>query len=556
MASEEAPGRWSDDVDDDLVVTREWLDEASQRARSRWPRIKPPITFLGRQTLPATGASAATRGMTADTTSETPPISDEHANREGASGAWDTMRIGWERSLTPRQKALRAGGISLLILLTLYTLLGGPAATVDATQRLMATIDARLHPPKPLPTLAERGFVPIKSPPGAYNLPEMSVAPETGQSEAAWACWATPYSSGGQRGGWHAHAYYTATSGAHWSAVTLPETTAQACDVYADGEAGGRALFVLAQGLAPDGSCMSPFLYLTGGDGATMTHVPWPLSPSDSVCQFDVALEGAAIYVWSHNPLLRGTNPYLPPTGRLIVSRDLGQTWASADYGLDDSTGLDIVGFRPGGRILATIADAHTSGSAARLMESDNYGASWRDYGDLPGAFPQVFVSTDSSVSDHGGWGRLYLQAEMVSTGAPAVLLRGYLATAYLGQTWTSLPLPPLLAGTESNEQSREPIILGLGPAGSLEVERGIVESANAQLSPSRRLWVWDSAFGEWLLDPQTIPGNLELQGVSWRAGSQTFWMTTLQLGVPPVLQLYTKMYPTNLLRRGEKPAH
>lgn len=542
MASEEAPDYQSDDADD-LIVTREPLDTAMPRGASPLGRLP-----RGAHATPSSAAPSALARSLGDI-SEAPAWSASPLPiRPPASAS-----IGWEHNLTLRQKAQRGGGIALLIALTLYLLLGGPVITRNAAQQVADAVNARLHPPKPLPTLAERGYIGVKSPPGAYNLPEISVAPASGQANAAWACWATPYSTNGQRGVWTAHAFYTATSGDSWSAIPLPETTAQGCSVSADGERAGGALFVLAQGLAPDGSCMSPYLYLTSDAGHTLTHVPWPISPSDSVCQFSAALHGGAIYIWSHKPLLRDTSPNLPPTGRFIVSRDAGRTWTPADNGLDDSLGLDVVGFRPGGHIIATIADVRSAGSSL-LMTSDDFGASWRSHGDLPGAFPQLFVSNDDTVTDHGGWGRIYELAEAPSTGSPAVLMQRYLATAYLGQAWRSVPLPPAPTGAEANAQSREPLIVGLGPAGSLEVERGIVESANAQLSPSRRLWVWNPNSSQWLLDPQAVPGNLELQGATWRAGDQIIWMTTLQLGVPPVLQIYTKVYPANFLERMQSP--
>lgn len=514
MARDEAPSIWGDDADDELIVTRESLAGARSDEGAKLVEPSPNVPRASSEQPPAATAPH--------------------------------VAVAWASGLTLRQKALRGGAMGLLIALTLYLLLGGPAATPGA----FAALNAWLHPPKPQPTLAERGYVSIKSPPDAYNLPGMSVAPVAGHADAAWTCWASPYTTDGKPHAWTAHAYYTGTSGARWSALALPETAAQGCAVDADSERAASALYVLTQGQAPDGSCIAPFLYLTTDTGASWTHVPWPLGPSDGACSFTTALQGGAIYVWSDKPIVRGTNAYTPPTGRLIVTRDSGQTWALADNGLDDSAGLTIVGFRPGGRILATTADVRTSGSSSTLMMSDDYGATWRSLGDLPGAFPQIFVSTDNTVTDHGGWGRLYELAETETNGLPTVPQTQYLATAYIGQGWTPVPLPPLPSGSAVNAQSREPLVIGLGPAGSLEVERGVVDAANAQLSPSRRLWVWNPAQRIWLLDPQAIPGNLELQGATWRTGDQIFWMTTLQLGVPPILQIYTKVYPADFLTR------
>ncbi len=450
-------------------------------------------------------------------------------------------RAGLERNLTARQKVLRAGSITLLIGLTLFLLLNGPAVSVATLRSAGEALNTRLHPPKPQPTLAESGYIAVKSPPGAYNLSQISLAPMAGQPGAAWACWATPFSLQGQRGAWSARAYVTTSGGAHWNPLSLPQSAAVDCNALADSEQPASALFVLSQGLAPDGSCIAPFLYLTTNGGVGWTPIPWPLGPSAAACDFQMALQGGAIYVWSAQPLLRDLPPVAPPTGRLLVTRDAGQTWAPADNGLDDSAGLAVVGFRPGGRILATTTvRGAANGSSSTLMTSDDYGATWRDLGVLPGAFPQVYVSNDSNVTDHGGWGRLYELAETVANGQPSMPQQLYLATAYVGQGWTPLPLPPLGTDTTTSAQSRQPLVIGLG--------RGIVDAANSQLSPARLLWVWNPAHGEWLLDPQMIPGNLALQGATWHAGDQIYWMTTLQLGVPPVLQIYTKTLPADLL--------
>lgn len=502
MAQEQAPVVWGDEVDDDLIVSRESLDATTQRAT---PRAQP------------------------------------------------SQRIGWQRALSLRQRVVRGGMISLLVVLALFLLLGGPSATVGAIHRAGAALNARLHPPKPQATLADQGYKTIKSPPGGYNLPEMSIAPITGQADAAWTCWATLFSQPGKPNVWTAHAFYTASGGARWSTLALPTTIAQTCTVIADGESSNAALILLGQGLAPDGSCIAPYLYLTTDTGSSWMRVPWPLGPSDAACDVTAALRGGAIYLWSRTPLVRGTNPFVPPTGRLLISRDAGHTWTPADAGLDDSAGLAIVGFRSGGHILATIADVRVSGSASTLMASDDYGATWRNLGDPPGAFPQVFVSSDNGVTDHGGWGRLYEIAETETKGVPTVPPQGYLATAYVGQSWTPVPLPPLPDGAVAAAQSNQPLILGVGPVGALEAARGAIEAPNAQLSPARRMWVWNPSQSAWLLDPQTLPGNVQMYGAAWRAGDQIVWMTTLQLGVPPILQIYTKLYPADILGRNQR---
>ncbi|HEY7848755.1 MAG TPA: hypothetical protein VIC27_01760 [Ktedonobacterales bacterium] len=534
MAREPATTAWGDNdgLDDDLIVTRQSLDWMSSNAAAPTARLQ---SIREEAADPNAGAAPHNASSGAD------------AQRPEEPSA-PLSRVAWGRNLTLRQQVLRGGAMSLLVALTLYLLLGGPAATGATLVRVSGAINTRLHPPKSQPTLAESGYTSIKSPPGAYNLPQISIAPAIGNSAAAWACWSSPYSSQAPRGVWSAEAFYTANAGARWIPLTLPQTAGLNCTITADGERPSSALIVLSQGLAVDGSCIAPLLYLTADLGASWARVPSPLDASHQGCQFHTALQGGAIYLWADGPLLPESKPSLPPTGRLIVSRDAGHTWAPADNGLDGDSGLDIVGFRPGGHILASIVDVRVSGGSSILMTSDDYGGSWRSLGALPGAFPQVFVSSDSAVTDHGGWGRLYTLARTVVNGAPSVPAVMSLASAYIGEGWAPIALPPLAAGASADAESTQSLVIGVGPAGALEVEYGIVESVNAQLSPSRRLWVWSPAQREWLLDPQVVPGNLELQGVTWNAGDQIFWMTTLQLGVPPVLQIFTKTYPADLL--------
>lgn len=531
MARDDSPpasAAWRDGEhpdDDDLIVTRESLDDTTPS----------PAPWEGHAWL-----------LHGDGRDDENGQRDTSASAPLATSA--LIRIVWSRSLTLRQKALRAGGMLLLVLLAVYLVIGGPAATPGFFATVGDAVNARLHPPKPQPTLAERGYTFIKSPPGSYNLPEISIAPVVDHANAAWACWSSPFSAGAPRGVWSAEAFYTDSGGSHWNRLPLPQSTGLDCSALADGQDSANALIALGQGLAPDGSCIAPFLYLTTDTGASWTKVPWPLGPSEAACQFSAALEGGVIFLWSPTPLVRGASPYAPPSGRLIVSRDRGQTWALADNGLDDISQLNIIGFRPGGSILAEIPDVQGNGSSSLLMASDNYGVSWRSLGDLPGAFPQVYASSDRTETSHGGWGRLYVLARTLVDNSPSVPPAYALWTGYVGEPWSAVPLPPLRHGASETANANQPLVIGVGPAGSLEAERGVIDYPNAQLSPARRLWVWDPAHTQWLLDPADVPGNLALEGSSWHAGDQIIWVTTLQLGVPPVLQIYTKTYPADLL--------
>lgn len=541
MVSEQAAGRRQPDDENELVVTRERLASTTPVTPAT------PTRAFGQgatQTPDVALSSKGEPGGRGDARAEAVP---DEADPPGAS---DAPRLIWERRLSRREKALRGGGMVALVGLLLYLLLGGPAATIVAVKSAGDTLNARLHPPKPQPTLADSGYTAVRPPPGAFNLSSISIAPVMGAGAAAWACWASPYIPGAAAHAWTAHAYYTADAGGQWRALALPTSGAMDCQMTADGDHSPGALAVLSQGLAPDGSCIAPFLYLTGDGGATWTPAPWPVGPSDGACQVNTALEDGVIYAWSHSPILRDLSQSTPPTGRFIVSRDGGRSWAPADNGLNDSAGLEVIGFRPGGRVLAAVPDTRGgSAGASTLMESGDYGATWSSLGTLSGAFPQVYVSSDPSVTDHGGWGRLYALAESETNGVPDGPSHLYLATAYIGQGWLPIASPPLLPDTLDSPQSRATLVIGLGPGASLEAERGIVDAPNSQLGPARRLWVWDPATGAWALDPQITPGNLALRGVTWQAGAQVFWLTTLQLGVPPTLQIYTKTYPADLAR-------
>jgi hypothetical protein len=502
MANESAPLIGGEDRDDELIVSRESLSETPQAA------------------------------IRHTTTSE---------------------RLGWRGALSPCQKALRTAAILLLIAATLLALLGGPVAAIAGARSAGVALDEWLHPPTPQPMLPKRDYTAIKSPPGSYNLSTMSLAPAVSPKGAAWDCWTTPYPP--HKGGevWTAHAYYTSDGGAVWQKLTLPLKTAQDCTVIADSETAGSALLIFVSPYTYrtyNGGCPAPTLYLTTDTGATWTRVSTPVIASVLACQINTALRHGAIYLWADQPILSDTSPYIPPTGRFIVSRDEGHSWTPADAGLDDSSGFTIVSFRPAGHILAIIADTRTSGSATRMLESDDFGASWRDLGAIPGAFAQVYASDDNTATDHGGWGRLYALARTESHGLPLLPASYTLATAYAGQRWTHISLPPIAPGATLNPQSLQPLALGVGPAGALELERGIIESQNAQLSPSRLLWLWNPIRKLWLLDPLPIPGNLRVMGASWHAGDETLWFTTLQLGVPPTLQISTKAIPVADLKR------
>lgn len=463
----------------------------------------------------------------------TPALSrSDHAAAPLISGA---------RRLTGRQKLARGAVVFLTVALALFALLGGPSAALSA----LSSLHASLFPPPPELTLSASDYALQQLPPPAQHLPRIALAPEVAQPAAALACWVGPHNMPllGQV------AVYRTDNFAHsWRRLNFPQVYGQDCALSADAAGSAGALVSVPSGYSSPGECEALKLLRTLDGGATWIPVSWIRAAAPMPCDAQFTLDGDAIFAWSTQPLLAGAQP-ASASGRLIVTRDNGATWEVADSGLADDMGLTLVGFRSGGRILATMPDASGPPGAGKLVESRDYGATWRDLGVLPGAFPVVYVTTDPSVTDGGGWGPLYVIARPLIGGVPADASHTILAMTTIGSRWTPIPLPPLAAGDTSNADVTFPIVVGVGPAESLLVEHGIVSmSYGAQLGPSRRLWAWSAGLGRWLPDPQPTLGNADLLGWGWNHGDLTLWVTSLQLGVPPTLLLFTRTYKTTHL--------
>jgi hypothetical protein len=516
MIRETLPGadERADERDDDMEVIRERLDGAP---------------------LPGWRASAAGwLERLGAWFGAAPTPSPSHA---AAALAAPPATASWERRLTPRQKLARGGIATLAVALALFALLNGP----DLARSALSALDTALNPPQATPSIAAADYALQRLPPPAQHLGRIALAPSRSRAGVAFACWVNPFrqAPSDQRG--LAAVYRTTDLASDWTRLPLPSMAARDCDVVTDSAGGDGALVIVWSGYTAGGFCQTPRLFHSADGGATWTTVRWAAPGSLAPCDTLFALDGGAIFAWSGLALVFNPRP-TSATGRLIVTRDNGSTWTAADAGLDDDSGLALVGFRAGGRILATTPDAHGPPGASQLMGSTDYGASWRELGDLPGAFPTVYVSTDPGLAD--GWGRLYEIAQPLIDGVPADASHVILATATVGSTWTLIPLPPLPSDAGENVSVGLPVIVGVGPAGSLLVERGVVTGAhNAELGASRRLWAWCVSEGRWLRDPQPSLGNANLLGWSWERGVQTIWVTSLQLGVPPTLRLFTKTY-------------
>ena len=446
---------------------------------------------------------------------------------------------GWDRRLSARQKLTRGAAATLVIVLALFALLDGPNAARGALSR----VGAVLFPPPPTPIISASDYSLNHLPPAAQHIARIALTPETTQPGAAFACWVNSFKDApaDQRG--IAVVYQTDNYARTWRRLPLPTLNGQDCDVIADTTGSDGALVVVWPGYTSGGLCLAPRLFHSRDGGATWGAIPLAAPGVTAPCNIQFAVVGDAIFAWSTQPLISGPRP-VNATGRLIVTRDQGATWRVADAGLADDAGLRMVGFRSGGRILATTPDVSGPAGVWKLVESADYGATWRDLGDLPGAFPMVYASTDPSVTSGGGWGRLYVVARTLTGDVPASPSQVLLATATIGADWKTIPLPPLAAGDTTDPEIVGTVVLGVGPAQSLLVEHGDAPTNDdEQLRPARRLWAWSADQRRWLLDPQPTPGNADLMGWGWSQGDQTIWVTSLQLGIPPTLRLFTKTY-------------
>lgn len=438
---------------------------------------------------------------------------------------------------TARGRLLRQGAVALLITATLFTLLNG----VGATRAALAALDRAMHPPRPLLTLADSEYTLQNLPPRAQHTQHISIAPMAGDPSAAYICWVDLFESGGDSQGGPVFIYQTANGGRSWRPSSAPASQGVDCAITTDRAGGAGALLTITPGYTLGGLCETPQLFLTL-DGQTWSEVARPRLGFAAPCTVQYALVGSAIYAWSSDTYASGALPF-SGSGRLIVTRDGGATWTNADSGLNDGPGLTIVGFQAGGRILATIPDVRGQAGSVTLMESTDYGATWRSHGDPPGVFDMVYATADPARTND--WGRLYVLARPVINGATSPSRISMLATApHAGAPWTDIPLPPFVTGDDSDPNVSTPTVLGVGPRDALFVERGAVPANNKDvLSQPRRLWAWLPGQREWALDPQPTFGNIDDLAWGWSSGAWTVWVTSLQLGVPPTLHLFTRAY-------------
>ncbi|MEO7000787.1 MAG: hypothetical protein ABI068_03205 [Ktedonobacterales bacterium] len=469
----------------------------------------------------------------------------------------------WGRRLTRRSRLWRAGAGVAIVLLVAYVLVGGPAATMAALTAAWAS-HAPAAQAAAQPAFAGASYNPMLLPPGSIGASALHVAPAPSAGAIAYTCWIAPRTthpdgSPSPNGG-PLHLYSTTSLGDTWQPLTLPRPTSPDCALVVDGANPRGVALLLGANLLTDVSCTLPTVYVSEDGGQSWQFVAWP-DAQRLACNFHLAFETGLLFAWADTPLLPASQTQFSGPGRVMVSRDDGRLWRAADTGLPSDAHFTLLGMRaedPTGlvRMLAQV-DKTTPTASSWLAQSWDSGASWEMSVKLPGVNPQVIVSGDPTVTDYGGWGRLYELAESTTNGAANGSGRYSLATAYFNGEWSHIPLPPPLtdvAGDQggannsaTNDYLNQISLLAVGPDENLLALRGALPTDETRQSPRRRIWLWNAASARWLLSDTLFPGNLITTTSSWSQGQLTFWLMTINLTAPPGVVLeYATFDATN----------
>ena len=435
--------------------------------------------------------------------------------------------------LTRQQKLLRGGVALLAVLAAAFFLLGGP----DATTSLVDRLHQRIVAAAPIPLAHVSRLAAVRLPPGSATIATLRISPAAGGTGSAYACWVSPgvVVNGIELGVLHLAALDGGSLS--WRVLTPPEASAARCAVAADTVTPGQALLSIYAQTGASAACTLPSLYFTSDSGASWQAVAWP-DPNLLVCAVSSDLVQGRIYAASTDALIAMRDRPAGVHGRLIVSADRGQSWQTADTVVGALSSFELLGIRPGGRLLAQTADQHNA-VVSTLWESEDDGVSWRSLGALPGANAQVYVSQNPDDTANGGWGRLYLSADADANGAAASQADTFFATGYAGAGWhviASLPVAPVDAGAEGVGVADA----GVGPGGLLFVTRAMIGSNAHDFIPQLAFWIWEPRRGVWLVSPAGLPPNTLIQGESWSGSNMSLWMTIIHQGIPPTVQIAT----------------
>lgn len=431
--------------------------------------------------------------------------------------------------LTRRQKALRGGLASLVVFVTAFFILGGPAAA-EAFVR-------GLNPPRPL-TYSEshnrRSELAVLPAPGEKETPaDVRISPAAGNRGDAYACWAGADSSGEASNANATTALHVAVLpdvSAMWKELQPPVASATYCAVTADTARESWLALAVYGNTKVNNQCGLPDLFLSTSSGASWMPIRWP-NQWITACNVNLSLTDGHLYLSADDPLLIRNAFEVGAPERIVTTADEGRTWQVADVGLPFASSINLVGLRPGGHVLVETTDK-SQAATGTLWESDTNGASWHSLGELPGADPVVAVSTNPTVTGNGGWGRIYDIAQTRTDGVPDGLNSPQVETAFPGGTWTPLKLPAPIAGNgDSFVNEIEGAVVG--PDNSLTVLRVAPSATLNTVAPANFVWTWNPAQRTWHEASFVIPSNTIVQGTAWGDSQMRMWMTEINMGVP-----------------------
>ncbi|GEM_PF-1616581 len=468
----------------------------------------------------------------------TPPGRATH--QVHAADESDAEPLEWNRRLTARGKLWRGALASGIIAVACVAILAHAPLSTFSTTFFPPNAATGHAAPTPYPltdlTTFQLTTVPLSA---AHNF-RMTIAPANDPEQTLYACWsAAPLSPKSHTGQIYLAYHHTTDNGYAWTPLPVPLIHSDVCTLTLDTiNPKGILLSLDTEGYE---QCVLPLLYYSADGGVTWTPVDWPAT-SVAACNLHMALVGGRLYAWNDTSLLPGSLTQLP-SGRIITSlldAKGAARWTAADNGLSDLGMVNVIGVRPGGGLLA-VGDVASGGETRTLLVSADYGQTWSREGALPGIFPQVFVSSNPYDVAHGGWGRLYLQA-FTANGAANGQGALFLATAYLGDGWRPLPLPPLSDATEANVGA--PTVIGVGTDDTLLVMRGAISQRIASPGPpAKHLWLWESEHQHWLLNRDPTPANTIDLSASWTQGQATLWFSVLDPDVEPTIYLLSATF-------------
>lgn len=437
-----------------------------------------------------------------------------------AGGGAERLRLGarrlgaraahalWGRRPGPRERLARGALVILLVVATLFTLLGGPALTVSGWRRLtFALRSGTLSPPLPM-TSWQR--IP---PPPAVSSDALTYSADPVAPTTAYAC---------RAGADGIRVWRTDTLGANWISAVATSAPTQSCQVKVALDSSARLLLVARSPDPLDARCERVSVYISA-----LTFYSWapvslpPATTGAAACHSDVWLSARWLFAW-------WTDASEPePSSSLMRSADLGASWQEADGGLPAHGAYlapALTSFGSGSALLAQVYYWPRHGRLniqREVVRSLDGGATWEALGrGFPGA--TLTASLEPRVASVGAWDALYApvyaDGQLAPPWTPDQAPQTIQALDPRAATWRALP--PLPVGGAAADRLGVAIALGVGPANTL-LALGVDPHAQVTGRVDARdlwLWAWDPAAGEWRLGAQAAP-DARLVGFSWGAG-------------------------------------